>query len=139
MIFFYFPVFLNSTTTWKKNGSQIPISGFLWTLQGSNCRISLRQNHIRSLNHQRTSWRTSSICFCGFLFLTVWVLIQLPESHASVYPSMWLTSSKKRKRNTISTLCADPHISLYLHSCHPVFFPSVHVSMHSDPCRTVSR
>lgn len=53
----------------------------------------------------------------------MWVLIQLPESHASVYPSMWLSSSKKRKRNTISTLCADPHISLYLHSCHPVFFP----------------
>lgn len=28
---------------------------------------------------------------------------------------------KKKKRNTISTLCTDPHISLYLHSCHPGF------------------
>lgn len=38
----------------------------------------------------------------------MWVLIQLPESHASVYPSMWLTSSKKKggKKETQFPLCA---------------------------------
>lgn len=29
---------------------------------------------------------------------------------------------RRKKKNTISTLCTDPHISLYLHSCHPVFW-----------------
>lgn len=82
----------------------------------------LKYNHTQFPKHQKTIGehvQSFFFFFCGFLFLTVCELIQLPESHASVYPSFSFTTS---------SLSTDPNISLFLPPRLSVE-PSVHLCL----------